>query len=107
MDEVKLLFCDHRVSERASSQGCSSSMLEEINVRGQSLRIASISVTIVWSSVRRTFALPKTEESSVRPMSRSQKPPYKEARFGMNFHCTVRVSRSGDFRSFSSSSAAD
>ena len=59
------------------------------------------------------FALPKTflRSTLVRTVSRSQRPPYQGARFGMNFHCTVCLlrwlSRVGDLRCFSSSSVAD
>ena len=91
-------------------------MLEEINVRGRSLSIASISVTIVWSSGRRMFALPKTFHRATLKYNEKNNETFPEAtyqgaRFEMNFHCTVRllrcVYRNSDFRSFSSSSAAD
>ena len=72
-------------------------------MNGRSLSISSISVTIVWSSGRRMFALPKTylRATLVIPKKRSQRPQYQGARFGINFHSTVYlmkcVSSIGDF----------
>jgi hypothetical protein len=100
---VTRLFYDHKVGGKVS----------KTNVGGRSLSIASISVTIVWSSDSWIAFLPSTffRASFVRPISRSQNPPYQGARLTMNFHYTdllLRSSwRSGDLKSRNISSAAD
>ena len=81
-------------------------------VMGRSLRMASTSVSSVWSSVRVIIALPSVFLIAflVSPMRRSQNPPYHGALLGINCHSTPRLLRDsfseGDWKSYFSSSAA-
>ena len=56
-------------------------------VNGLSLMIASVSVTIVCRVSSVTYDLPSVFliQVFVKPIRRSQQPPYQGARFGINF----------------------
>ena len=75
----------------AGINGSGSQNSEDTNVNGQLLRTASISTMIVSRVGSDTCCLPKIFLIAVlvKPINRSQKPPYQGALLGINCHETL------------------
>lgn len=90
--------------------GSSSFTSDETYVSGLSFKIASISTVMVCRVVKLTDARPSTflRVDFVRPINRSQNPPYHGARFGINCQLTPHLpSDSFKVADWNSSSAVE
>ena len=78
--------------------GSRSAKSHDTYVRGQSLRNASTSTTMVWRLSSVAYVLPSIFLSVdfVRPTSLSQKIPNHGARFGINFHSVPLCEKDSD-----------